>query len=360
MPVEIFALKCPCCGNASNVASPDAGFGRNFTCGFCATTSIVIVNRQLFVPQHNERVCLACGAVASSAARFCQCGASLTQECFNCRSEMSTAHLICEKCGWRQDIQPNTPEGLEFTAKSARANLASRDLRKVTNALHALVDNGISAPDAIPTLIGYLETYRAHHTEIAVLACQVLGSMGALASSAIPALAKSAEWNLSAYCNRRCKSIHCMLGPGNYFGEVYDYSAHHAVGALVNIGPETLPWLLPLLGIDFNIQMCCDIQRLGTHTIPAMIKVLENNFGLSDDFFFEFDEVTAKRQASRLNAKLILTKEMALPELRRLASKTGVFSSERDRYMAKSANEIIRHIVPTQSDLIGKVFADGL
>jgi predicted RNA-binding Zn-ribbon protein involved in translation (DUF1610 family) len=48
--VEIVALRCPSCGNTSNVPEKELRFGYQFTCPYCGTVSVLIINRMLYIP----------------------------------------------------------------------------------------------------------------------------------------------------------------------------------------------------------------------------------------------------------------------------------------------------------------------
>jgi hypothetical protein len=104
MSTQIIPLKCPSCGNTSNIAEKELRFGYEFKCSHCLTTSILIVDRQLYIPQPNERICPKCGRVGNPSARFCQCGTALVRRCINpaCIKEFPIDHKRCDYCGWPQ------------------------------------------------------------------------------------------------------------------------------------------------------------------------------------------------------------------------------------------------------------------
>lgn len=99
MGAEIIALKCPSCGSATDVEARAVRFGYRFDCRFCRTSSVLILNNQLYILTPNEHVCLECGRVATARSRYCQCGALLVQTCRACDSEIARDHQICDQCG---------------------------------------------------------------------------------------------------------------------------------------------------------------------------------------------------------------------------------------------------------------------
>src|SRR3954470_17836897 len=106
MATEIRAFRCPSCGSGTSIELDAARFGYAFICAHCSTRSVVIIDRQLYVPQPGEHVCTACGLVASRKSRYCQCGSSLVKPCVKCQKEFPVDHALCDQCGWPQDVQP--------------------------------------------------------------------------------------------------------------------------------------------------------------------------------------------------------------------------------------------------------------
>lgn len=125
---EIIPLRCPSCGSADTVGARELRFGFHFTCKHCATPSVLIVGRELYIPKPDEHVCSSCGRVAPSSARFCQCGQAMVHRCTSrwCGTEIPIDHEICSWCGWPRSLAWDTPEGKQREIKSALAKLADR------------------------------------------------------------------------------------------------------------------------------------------------------------------------------------------------------------------------------------------
>jgi hypothetical protein len=126
MDSEIIALRCPSCGNASNAVARELRFGYEFNCKHCATVSMLVINRQLYVPQPGERICAACGRVAPRGSRFCQCGRSLVRTCVACSKEFPVDHAICDFCGWTQS-EGKPDQTLPRTYQSNQNTFHGRD-----------------------------------------------------------------------------------------------------------------------------------------------------------------------------------------------------------------------------------------
>ena len=110
MDAKIIALTCPTCGNSATVNGKDAGFGFQFTCAYCGTHAVLVINQQLYVPKPHEHVCRKCGRVASPGARFCQCRASLVRPCWNCQAEIPVDDEVCNQCGRSRIDYENSDE----------------------------------------------------------------------------------------------------------------------------------------------------------------------------------------------------------------------------------------------------------
>lgn len=116
MPMTIVPLKCPTCGGVLEPPQPNAPFGSEVTCSYCAATSLLIIDRNLVTRASLEasggRICMSCGRVARGEARFCQCGASLIRTCYWCYDEVPVDHARCDICGWLDPGAGVTP-GIE-------------------------------------------------------------------------------------------------------------------------------------------------------------------------------------------------------------------------------------------------------
>ena len=118
MDTKLVTLNCPKCGSSEQTIDQELRFGLEYKCKHCGTSSVLIINNRLYMPLPGEKVCLSCGRVAERDARFCQCGQPLVRRCINqdCLREFPIDHLICDYCGWRQEVSPTSEEGawLEF------------------------------------------------------------------------------------------------------------------------------------------------------------------------------------------------------------------------------------------------------
>ena len=191
MAVQIIPLSCPKCGNASNVPEKELRFGYMFTCPYCSTTSVLIIDRQLYVPQAGEHVCTTCGRVAPPGARFCQCGQSLVRKCTNCLEEFPIDHNLCDYCGWPQDIDPLSEAAVSMQVQRAIRHLSDPDAKVRLNAIQALGRIGPAASAAVPAMVEeYLKVAEAL-TKIHI--CIALGEIGPAAVPALVEVLKSSE-----------------------------------------------------------------------------------------------------------------------------------------------------------------------
>ena len=278
---EIIPLRCPSCGSAETVGAREVRFGFHFTCRHCATPSVIIVGRELYIPKPGEHVCLSCGRVAPSGTRYCQCGQAMLRRCTNrwCINEIAIDHAICGECGWPQSLAWDTPEGkqLEITmaidqmnkgcgdraqrvqqlappeigipaivafAKKRRAEGSDSDAELAYThmeaygevAYPAIISNIVAYPDtdnvrslcnyghfAVPTLIGLLEIEDWGGTSAAIDATRMLLSTLTGASRAVLILA-----------------LIKLLQNEEY--------SHQVTQALYLIGPEVIPYLKPFTG----------------------------------------------------------------------------------------------------------------
>ena len=105
MTSHTIPLLCASCGAAPTEPSRELAFGTEFRCDHCGVTSVLIIDRALMplgtLQQHGEKVCTACGRVASREARLCQLGHPLVRRCGfpDCRGEYSVDHQRCDFCG---------------------------------------------------------------------------------------------------------------------------------------------------------------------------------------------------------------------------------------------------------------------
>ena len=182
--VEIVALRCPSCGNTSNVPEKELKFGYQFICQYCGTVSVLIINRMLYIPLPGEKVCVNCGRVVQRDARFCQCGASLVRTCIFCQKEFPVDHNVCDYCGWPQDVEPSSKAGIKLRVQRAISDLSNLDWKIQKKACDALIAIG---PAAVPALADLIR--RSEDRGVIAWACAALEAIGPAASEAVPALA---------------------------------------------------------------------------------------------------------------------------------------------------------------------------
>jgi len=194
--VEIVPLRCPSCGNTSNIPEKELRFGYQFTCPHCGTVSVLIINRMLYIPSPGEKVCIECGRVAHRDARFCQCGALLVRTCINpeCLKEFPVHHNICDYCGWPQEVEFSSEAGIKLRIKRAIRDLSSPDPKIQMKACEALKAIGPAASDAIPALANFIR--RSKDLTIISEAYKALGKIGPAAVKTLADLIKrSRNWD---------------------------------------------------------------------------------------------------------------------------------------------------------------------
>jgi hypothetical protein len=252
--VEIVALRCPSCGNASNVPEKELRFGYQFTCPYCGTVSVLIINRMLYIPLPGERVCVKCGRVAPRGARFCQCGASLVRTCINpeCYKEFPVDHSICDYCGWPQDV------------KRAISDLSNPNPEIQEKACWALGRIGPAASEAVPVLV---ELIRHSQNQLVLgAACGALRAIGPAASEAVPALVELIR-----------RSQNPLL-------------LNAACWALKAIGPaasEVVPALVELIICNPDLSVfwaaCEALEAIGPAALPKLRSLIDWPFLLDKD-----------------------------------------------------------------------------
>ena len=255
MAVQIIPLSCPKCGNASNVPEKELRFGYMFTCPYCSTTSVLIIDRQLYVPQAGEHVCTTCGRVAPPGARFCQCGQSLVRKCTNCLEEFPIDHNLCDYCGWPQDIDPLSEAAVSMQVQRAIRHLSDPDAKVRLNAIQALGRIGPAASAAVPAMVEeYLKVAEAL-TKIDI--CIALGEIGPAAVPALVEVLKSSE------------------------DEYTKYSACVALGKIGPAASAAVPAMVEVLksSEDENTKYnaCVSLGEIGAAAVPALVEVLKSS-----------------------------------------------------------------------------------
>jgi len=249
--VEIVALRCPSCGNTSNVPEKELKFGYQFICQYCGTVSVLIINRMLYIPLPGEKVCVNCGRVAQRDARFCQCGASLVRTCIFCLKEIPVDHDVCDYCGWPQDVEPSSEAGIKLRVQRAISDFSNPDWKIQKKACDALGAIGPAASEAVPALADLIR--RSEDREVIKSACEALRGIGPAASEAVPALVDLI---------RRSKDSWVI------------WSACAALGA---IGPAAVPALADLIRRSEDrevIKSACEALRgigpAASEAVPAL------------------------------------------------------------------------------------------
>ena len=156
-------------------------YGYQFTCPHCQTTSVLIIDKQLYTPKLGEHVCITCGRIAVPNARFCQCGASLVRRCNHpdCLKEFPVDHNICDFCGWPQDISPTSDKGLDFIVQKAINSLYDLNISVRKTALSEISRIGPKASVAIPVIANLYR--KSNDFEEKYLFIMTLDDLGGLA-----------------------------------------------------------------------------------------------------------------------------------------------------------------------------------
>jgi predicted RNA-binding Zn-ribbon protein involved in translation (DUF1610 family) len=208
MTGEIVALQCPKCGSTLNVNRKEMRFGLEFSCSHCGTASILIIDNHLHVCRADDRVCAKCGRLASSSAKYCQCGAILINTCQVCRAEFAVVHRICDFCGWPHGLDPESAEGLTLRVQRALRNAESRQpnwnsfIDEVLAARAHLGNDGSRVTELLLDLV----RSSIEESGYDLKATFAIKQLGADAVRAIPNLAKIAlsKWESEPHISSRC------------------------------------------------------------------------------------------------------------------------------------------------------------
>lgn len=150
MADRIISLQCPSCGDARNRPVRDHSYGTEFKCASCAATSVLIMDNKLHVKQHGEHVCKDCGRVATTGARFCQCGESLVRKCEHCQHEFFVDDRVCPQCGWNHSDELADLGVMRSLSHKLKESLAAGNWDKATNALRSLLASITSSQQMLP------------------------------------------------------------------------------------------------------------------------------------------------------------------------------------------------------------------
>lgn len=155
MSATVLPLQCPQCGNANNVIEKEYGFGAEFKCLVCGTTSVMVINQQLYAPRPGDLICVQCGRVSPFSSHYCQCGADLRRKCISCQEEFPIYHNVCDHCGWPQHISLHSQEGHILIVQGHIKALDNAD----DDAQRELLDMATPPTYLIPTFLTALRFY---------------------------------------------------------------------------------------------------------------------------------------------------------------------------------------------------------
>lgn len=296
MKPEIIALQCPSCGSSETVDVHYAQFGHEFTCRHCKTISVLVINNKLYRCSPVERVCTACGRVAVSPTRYCQCGSSVVAQCISCLQEFPIDHQLCDSCGWRVGVNPESIDGQDLRTERAITNLTNHDDSIVSDAVNQLSCVIKPTPKSAEVVLKFY-TERPTRSD----ALSILASMGSSGLDALVQLTRSGVPSADLIY-ALCKSI-----PDDDPTE----AKLHLDNLLRKMAPDqTHRFLLPYYAI-----------RFGEAAIPVLIDLLSR-----------------PEMANQASEGLEKAGERALPYLNRL---TGFFA---ENELKTKARDIIKQI----------------
>lgn len=167
-------LQCPSCGGTADLDSAQVSFGLKFQCAFCRTTSILVIDNQLYEPRPGEVACPECGRVSPPTASFCQCGVSLRVACTNCLDRIPLSHTICDHCGWPRAVDPHTDKGRMLRAARWAESLTDPDPAVRLRAATQLASAPEIAPETMEKIVAALKEWPSDDPEGAMEAIRSL------------------------------------------------------------------------------------------------------------------------------------------------------------------------------------------
>jgi len=264
MDTQIIALKCPSCGNTNNVAEKEINYGYEFTCKQCLTTSVLVINKQLYTPKPGEHICIVCGRVTASDVRFCQCGASLVRKCINpkCLKEFPVDHRLCDYCGWPQDVEESSRVGGDIKIQRAIKDLSDPDPKIQISACQAIAAIGPDAYSAENPLINIFAS--TNNSDLVINACNAFWSICAKSTAVIPILEKRLQITTSLYIVEAISLV---------------YSSLHANCSTIT---QKLMEILEHNASDMKSEIEFDhalriFKLLGSPVVPALVEFLDRN-----------------------------------------------------------------------------------
>lgn len=278
MSSQTIALQCPSCGSSETRDSRAARFGYEFTCQHCHTASVLVINSKLHIRSAGEHVCILCGRVASAAAQFCQCGASLITQCAMCGGKFPADHALCDMCAWPVDADPSTATGLALRAERAIAQLNSSNFGRTSPAIDELARLAPSAEAADAIATAYIRTHASTtpaaqmdkiYVPQAALAC--LKNMGPMA---IPALARICDYDpsdatLTVLADFGPSAAPALLAP--LTKAIRQRPSKILLRMLPRCGPPAIPLLIELLS---SVEWCNDamwaLSVIGRPALPHL------------------------------------------------------------------------------------------
>ncbi len=274
MNAQIIALQCPQCGGTDTVDARVARFGYEFTCKHCKTTSVLVINSKLHIRTGGEHVCVDCGRVASSNARYCQCGASLVAQCRSCLKEFPVDHTLCDFCGWPSGLDPSSPEGHVVRSRRAIKELTNYDPNSVAAGFKELACIAPTQEAAEAVLAYYQRRPKAPFRGHALF---VLGKMGPIGVAALVEISKTELCpelieSLSQSGEAGAKALLEVIPRAMRTKPSADFSpAPGLISKLGKCGPSAIPILMEYLLVQgFSAYAREALVQIGTPAIPEL------------------------------------------------------------------------------------------
>ena len=387
MPFEIFQLKCPSCGSPHEVAASEISCGAEFTCQYCSNTSLLLNTRQLYQATGNDRICVECGGVGASDAKYCQCGAGLIRGCPNCKEITPKHNKICHRCGWPQSVVPGSPEGVKLKTAEALELLAFPDARNKARGCLVLLCSKIAAPEAVPRLVeilasGLPEESAAMRDERSLeWATEALSLCGPCAAAAVPALTQIAKGHRSADMRKSAIQALSKIDGRNslpLFAEIarqmekvqYIEAERNKIrdAAILALQRERMPSLQHLLSLfivrdypKIDASICRAIEKLGVKAMPSVLKLFFDNTPLitSTSDYSGVEGIWGTRSNIHRhtyfdNSRLLLLAcsiRFAIPELESAVSRRpGIFASNESKSRYAVVCQLIKDIKSGRCD----------
>jgi hypothetical protein len=265
---EIAPLKCPSCGSSMTGPSRPVGFGAEFSCAHCGSTSVLIINRALLsvdaLHKSGDQVCAVCGRVAKVDARFCQDGHKLVRTCLNydCGKEFPAHHSRCDYCGLLQGVAPGTPEAADLVLELAIRNLSDPSRLHFLHDFAVIEAAGRRAKKAVASIVRLMQTNPAFSPggDQEFLVVGALTAIGEDARDAAPVLLQRINSNPKRYWSHPpFVRVLASIAPQEALpicrreieaeGRNPTYSLNHVLPIAELIGKAAIPMLLEFCGV---------------------------------------------------------------------------------------------------------------